>query len=145
MKDKRYMLNTLLAVILGVALAVCVLLKTWIPAVVLPKPDIPNLAALSLLALVLDHYLAGRGKRCYVCVAVFSVLTFGLLPWAAGMGSWTTLWKTALLGGAVFTALTFLFTSIQDRLSSGPTAKAAPILSAFGLYLAVQCFAGIVL
>ena len=38
---------------------------------------------------------------------------------------------------------TFVFTSIQDRLSSGPAAKLAPIMSAFGIWLAVQAFAGI--
>ena len=34
---------------------------------------------------------------------------------------------------------------MMERLSSGPVAKAAPVLSALGLYLAAQCFAGIIL
>ena len=72
-------------------------------------------------------------------------MTFGLLPFAAGFAALENVWKLALVGGVVFTAVTFLFTSIQDRLSSGPIAKAAPVLSAFGLYLAAQCFAGIIL
>jgi hypothetical protein len=32
---------------------------------------------------------------------------------------------------------------MEDRLSTGPAAKLAPILSALGLYLAAQCFMGI--
>ena len=94
---------------------------------------------------VLDHYLAKGAGRCYVCVAVFSALTFGVLPWLAGFVSLAGMWKPAVVGAVVFTALTFLFTSIQDRISTGPVAKAAPVLSAFGLYLAMQCFAGIIL
>ena len=145
MKDKRYVLNTALAVVLGVALAVCILLKVYIPALVLPALNIPNMVLLSLIALVLDHYLAKGAKRCYVCVAVFSALSFGILPYTAGFTALAEIWKPALVGAAVFTVVTFLFTSIQDRISTGPRAKAAPILSAFGLYLASQAFAGIIL
>lgn len=54
-------------------------------------------------------------------------------------------WKLALVGGIVFTAVTWLFSSMVNRLASGAQAKAAPLLSALGLYLAVQCFAGILL
>ena len=53
--------------------------------------------------------------------------------------------KLGVIGCAVFTLTTWLFSSIQDRLSSGPAAKAAPILSAVGLYLTAQCFMGILL
>ena len=145
MKDKRYVLNTALAAVLGLCLVVCLLLKVWLPAIVLPALNIPNMAAICLLALVLDHYLGKGAKRCYPCVAIFAAVTFGILPFAAGFLPLVEVWKPALIGGVVFTVLTFLFTSIQDRLSTGPAAKAAPILSAFGLYLAVQCFAGIIL
>lgn len=145
MKDRRYMLNTLLAVVVGLACGTCMVIRTLIPAAVLPALNIPNMAALSLLALVLDHYIAKEAKRCYICVVLFSAITFGLLPWAAGFGALPDLWKPALVGAAVFTLLTFLFTSIQDRISTGPVAKLAPLLSAFGLYLAMQCFSGIIL
>ena len=49
---------------------------------------------------------------------------------------------TAVLGGIVFTAAPWLFPSAAARLSSGPAAKAAPIVSAVGLYLASQCLMG---
>ena len=64
---------------------------------------------------------------------------------AAGFACQHTFWKFGLVGGAVFTVTTFLFTSMTDRLLSGPKASAAPFASAAGLYLAVQCFAGIIL
>ena len=142
MKNKTYILNTLLAAVLGLALLVAVFVRTFNPNIIIPSLDIPNLVLISLVALVADHYLAPGAKRCYICIPVFSALTFGLLPFAAcfvGMGEAV---KLAVVGGAVFTLVTWLFSSIQERLSSGPAAKAAPVMSAFGLYLASQCFMG---
>jgi len=143
MKNNKYFLNTALAVVVGIALAVCVILRTFIPAIVLPQLSIPNMVLLSLIALLLDHYFARGAKRCWWCIPVFALLTFGGLPYTASFaGVWDAL-KLAAVGCAVFTATTWLFTSIQNRLVSGPVAKAAPVLSALGLYLASQCFAGI--
>jgi hypothetical protein len=145
MKKNTYFLNTALAVVLGGALLVAVLVRTFGPIIIIPPLNIPNMVLLSLVALLADHYLSGGAKRCYICIPVLSALTFGLLPFAACfVGVWDAL-KLGVVGGVVFTVVTVLFTSIQDRLSSGPDCKAAPVLSAFGLYLAAQCFMGIVL
>jgi hypothetical protein len=145
MKKNMYFLNTALAVVLGTALLVAVLVRTFGPIIIIPPLNIPNMVLLSLIALLADHYLSGGAKRCYICIPVLSALTFGLLPFAACfVGVWDAL-KLGVVGGVVFTVVTVLFTSIQDRLSSGPDCKAAPVLSAFGLYLAAQCFMGIVL
>ena len=145
MKKNTYLLNTLLAVVLGCALLVAVLVRTFAPIMIIPQLNIPNMVLVSLAALLLDHYLAPGAKRCYICIPVLAVLTFGLLPWAACFMGAAEAVKLAVAGGVVFTVTTWLFTSIQDRLSSGPACKAAPVVSAFGLYLAVQCFAGILL
>ena len=145
MKDNKYVLNTLLAVVLGLALLVLVLVRTFAPMIIMPEFDVVNMVIISLAALVLEAYMAPGAKRCYVCVAVFSAVSFGLLPFAACfVGALDALWL-AIAGGVVFTVITWIFTSMTDRLSTGPAAKAAPILSAFGLYLAVQCFMGILL
>ena len=142
MNKKTYTLNTLLAVILGIVLLACVLVRTFAPRMILPLADIPNLVLISLAALLADHYLAPGAKRCYICIPVFSAITFGLLPFAACfLGAGEAL-KLAVLGAVVFTAVTWLFSSMTDRLSSGPAAKLAPVLSALGLYLASQCFMG---
>ena len=145
MKDNRTFLNTALAVILGVGLAVCVVLRTIIPMGVLPRLDIPNMVLLSLGALLADHYFGKAASRCYLCMALLAALTFGLLPWAAGFATGMEALRLGLVGGVVFPLTTTLFTSAQDRLSTGPAAKAAPVLTAFGLYLASQCFMGIIL
>ena len=145
MKNKTYMLNTVLTAVLTVVLAAMVLIQTFAPRIILPVFDIPTLTAISLTALVLDHYLAPGAKRCYICIPVFGFLSFCVLPWASmlvPMVDLDALWL-GLTGAAIFTVCTFVFTSIQDRLSSGPAARLAPILSAIGIWLAAQAFAGI--
>ena len=143
MKNKTYTMNTVLTAVLTAVLAAMVALRTFAPQIILPIFDIPTLTAISLAALVLDHYLAKGAKRCYVCIPLFAALSFGILPWAAGMVAVKYLLGLAISGAVIFTITTFVFTSIQDRLSSGPAAKLAPIMSAFGIWLAVQAFAGI--
>lgn len=143
MKKQTYLLNTLLAAILGIVLLAAVLVRTFIPIVIIPPLDIPNMVLLSLAALLADHYLAPNAPRCYICIPLLSALTFGLLPWAACFVGLAAAAKLAVVGGAVFTAATWLFTSILDRISSGPARKAAPMVSALCLYLAFQGFAGL--
>ncbi len=145
MKNKTYILNTLLAAVLGTALLVCVFVRTFAPNIILPQLDILNMLLISLVTLLLDHYLAGDAKRCYICIPVFSALTFGLLPYAACFVGILEAMKLGAVGCLVFTAATWLFTSMTDRLSTGPAAKAAPVMSAFGLYLAAQALSGILL
>ena len=143
MNKKTYTLNTLLAVVLGGALLAAVLVRTFAPRIILPELDIPNMVLISLIALLADHYLAPGADRCYICIPVFSAVTFGLLPFAACFVGALEALKLAVLGGIVFTAVTWLFSSMTDRLSTGPAAKAAPVVSALGLYLAAQCLMGI--
>lgn len=143
MNKKTYTLNTLLACVLGACLLVCVLIRTFAPRMILPQLDLVTMTAVSLAALLLDHYLAPGAKRCYICIPVFAAVTFGLLPFAACFVGAGEALKLAVLGAVVFTCVTWLFSSMMDRLSSGPAAKLAPVLSALGLYLAIQCFMGI--
>ena len=143
MKNKTYTLSTVLIAVLTAVLAVMAVLRAFSPQIILPIFDIPTLTAISLVALVLDHYLAEGAKRCWICIPVFAALSFGILPFAAGMVALSNVLGLALTGAAIFTVCTFVFTSVQDRLSSGPAARLAPIMSALGIWLAVQAFAGI--
>ena len=145
MKNKTYFLSSMLAVVLGIALVPAVIIRTVSPAVIIPDLDIPNMVLLSLAALLLDHYLARGAKRCYICIPLFAAVCFGLLPYAAAFTTPMESLKLALVGACVFTVTTWVFTSMMDRISSGPNAKAAPIVSALGLWLAVQAFTAIIL
>lgn len=145
MNDKKYVLNTFLAVIVGAFLLGCVVVRTFFPAVILPEANIPNLVLISLVALVLDHYLAAGAQRCYICIPVFAAVTFGLFPYLSAYATMGEAVKLAFAGAVVFTATTWVFTAIQERLSSGPAAKASAFFSAVSLYMAAQCFVGIFL
>ena len=145
MKKNTYTLNTILAALLGAVLLVCVFIRTFAPRIILPELDVPTLVLISLVALVLDHYLAPNAERCYICIPVFSAITFGLLPYAAAFVTGAEALDLAFAGGLIFTIMTWLFSSVQDRLSTGPAAKAAPVVSAFGLYLAIQGLMGMFL
>ncbi len=145
MKQKTYILNTILAVLLCGILLAAVVVRAFAPNIIIPAWSIPHMVLVSLAALLVDHYAAKGTDRCYVCIPVFSAISFGLLTWCAGFAGAGEAVKIAVIGGVVFTVTTLLYSSIQERLSSGPAAKAAPVLSAVGLYLAAQCFAGILL
>lgn len=145
MKEKTYLLNGLLSVVVGLALLANMVIKSFLPGVSLPKLNLPMLTALSLIALVIEYYLAPDVKRAWVGCILLACATFGLLPWAVGLarGGWVV--SLALAGGAVFGIATWLFDQATQRIASGPAAKAAPVLSALVLFLASQSFAGILL
>ena len=145
MKKNTFLLPTLLVAVLFVTMLSAVLLHIFIPAIILPPLNIPNMTLLSVVALVLDHFFTKGSQRCYVCVVVFGLAAFALLPLMAGFACIHDFWKYGLIGGCVFTVVTFLFTSAQRRLKTGPKAPAAMILTGAGIYLAAQCFAGILL
>lgn len=144
MKNK-YLLNTLLAVVLFAALAAMLITRAYLPAAILPVINIPNMVLVSLVALLLDHLFNANAPRCWVCVPVFSAIAFGVLPLMAGFACRHDFWIYSLVGGVVFTVTTWMFTSMTERLITGPKARAAVLVGAFGIYLAAQCFAGIIL
>ena len=142
--NKRYFSNTVLVAVLAVVLAVCRVLRTCIPFGVLPELDIPNMVLLSGVALLLDHHFGSQRKND-LWLFLFAAVTYGILPVAAGFAQLTQSWKLALTGGVLFWVVSWIFGSIEDRLTTGPAAKAAPALSVLGLYLAAQCFGGMIL
>lgn len=145
MKDKTFRLNSILTIVLGIVLLAGILVRVFAPIVMLPKLDIPNIVLISLLALLADNYLSKDYTRHYVWILVLSVLAFGLLPWVAGFVNGIAVLKTAVVGGVVFTAVTWMFSSVQDRIQSGKSSKVTLLVCAIGIYFAVQCFAGMIL
>ncbi len=140
---KNYTLNTILAAVLGAVLLVCALLRVFVPRLILPRMDLPNMVFVSLVCLLGDRAFAPGSKRSWLAVAGFSALCFGLLPFAASFATGLEAIQLAALGGVVFTATTWLFDTMTDRLSTGPAAKAAPFVSSFCLYLAAQALMGL--
>ena len=144
MKENRYFRNIALTGVVGLALAACIVTRTLAPMAVLPKLDIPNMVLLCLAALVLEHYRNGAGARFSFVSCIFAGLTFCILPWAAGFVTVKEALTLGIMGYVVYGLTVLLFNSVQDRLSTGPAAKAAPIFTALGLFLAAQCFVGLI-
>ena len=149
MKAVTFKLNTVLAAVAGALCLLAVLLRTFAPITVqLPNIDIPCLAAVSLIAIVVDCYLDWKKltPHCWALTAVMAFLTFWLLPWAAGLCSGVgEALRLGVIAGLLFTAMAFLFTSIWERLNSGKAGFLAPVCIGAVMYLACQCFAGMLL
>lgn len=145
MKKRSYLLSVFFTAALTLVLLGCVIARLVYPMVILPQWNIPNLVALSAVVLVLEHYVVGESKKNYLALFLFSALSSGLLPWAVGYILPLEMGKYALSGGMIFAATAWLFESMEKRLSTGPAAKAAPVLGALGLYLAAQALHGIFL
>ena len=62
MKKNTYTLNTLLVAVLSAVLLTAVLVRTFAPRMILPLLDAPNMVLISLVALVLDYYMAPDEK-----------------------------------------------------------------------------------
>ena len=139
---KKYLLNTFLAGVVTAALLAILIARAICPVLVFPGFGVPNLVFVSLIALLLDHYFVKDAPRCYICIPVLAAVVFGLLPLAAGLVlPLDALWL-GVKGGITFTVTTWLFTSMADRISTDPSARMAPVMSAVGLYLASQCLMG---
>lgn len=145
MKDRKFLLNTILAVVLCTILLIRLIVRIFVPAVVSLNFDIPMVVGISLGALVVEQYLAPEKKRCYFSTGILAAITFGLLPYASSLVAFEDMWKLGIVGGIVFVIVTWLYSSIQERIAYGKKSKITPVLSAVGMYLACQCFAGMIL
>ena len=140
MKKNTMMVNTLLAVVLGIGLLAGMVWRTFMPYVVLPKLDVNAMVGITLITLLLEYYVAGEQKRNWVLQIVLAAIAFGGLALVAGLPYAGV--KTFFVGGVVFCVVTFLFDSMVKRLEVTTDKKCAIIPTAFVLYLACQCFMG---
>lgn len=143
MEKKTMILNALLAATLGAGLLVGMIWRAFQPNVVLADLDIPAMAAIVLIALLIEYFVTGLQKRAWVLQIILAAVTFAVLPWAADLPYAGI--KTALCGTVVFAVLTWMFDSIAQRLDVTTECKGAMVPTAFVLYLACQCFMGMIL
>ena len=143
MEKKSMDLNVLLAVVLGAGLLVGMVMKAVQPKIVLADLEIPSMAALVLIALLMEYFTKGTQKRAWGLQILLAAVTFGVLPMAAGL--LVPVVKTALCGSAVFGILTWMFDFAADRIQVTVDCRYAMVPTAFVLYLACQCFMGMIL
>ena len=143
MEKKNFVLNVLLAAVLGAGLLVGMVWRTFQPNVVLADLELPAIAALILIALVMEYLFKGTQKRAWAVQILLSAITFAVIPFAAGYaGAGIGL---ILCGTAMFTTLTFIFDSVAERVNVTCDCKCAMIPTAFVMYLACQCLMGMIL
>lgn len=144
MNKKYNLLGIFLAAVTGSSLLIAMMLRAFLPAFILPKLNSITLIILSLIALILDYYLSKEKHRVYWLMPLYGALIFGIFPWVSCFVDVLSAVKIGVLGAVIFTVVTYLFDSMTNRLSSTPASRVAPIISAFGLYLASQCLMGII-
>ena len=145
MKNRTTILNTILAAVFAVVLLVSVIAKMMCPQLILPQLNIPYVAAVSLVALVIASFVKTEEEGCIICETILAAVTFGVLAMAAGMVSGVAVLKLALCGGVVFGILDAMFGAMVKRMEMSGICKGAVIPGAFALYLACQCFMGFIL
>ena len=142
MKNRTTILNTILAAVLGVTLLASMIAKVMCPQLILPQLNIPYVAAVSLVALVIASFVDAE-EGCIYCEMLLAAVSFGVLPMVAGVASGMAALKLALCGGIVFGALDLMVNAMTKRIAMAGICKCTVIPSAFVLYFACQCFAGI--
>ena len=117
-------------------------LAAQIAAALVPNIILPALAALSLLALVLEVILFGKNHRFWATSLIVGTVAFGVLSLCAGsVPTVLDALRVGILGGAVFLICEVLLHSILDRISSGAAGKyprSMAVVSALLLWLAAQ-------
>ena len=117
--------------------------RVFQPNVVLADLEIPSIAALVLIALLIEYLVKGTQKRAWLQQTILAAVTFALLPFAAGL--YDAGLGVTVCGTVVFTVLTWLFDAAADRIEVTADCKYAMIPTAFVMYLACQCFMGMIL
>lgn len=134
MKRNPLTLPVSLSALLGITLFSAVLLRTFLPGLVLPRWDVPGVVLFCLPPLLTEHYFSPQARHRPVTLAFLGALNFGLMPWAAGMAApWAALRLAA--AGAVALPLGAAVFSAQRRTAPS---LFAPLVWALGIYLTVQ-------
>ncbi len=139
MKKPYDHLGIILAAVTGGALLVSMILRTFLPRIILPHPDLSAVSVLILASLLIEHYFLRDRQRDYRWLPLYGVLIFGLFPMASTLVSPLDSLLLAIDGAAMLIVLSFLFDMLVARLSDSPASRLAPVVGAFGLFLAVQC------
>ena len=112
MKKNTLMVNTLLAVVLGIGLLVGMVWRTFMPYVVLPELDVIACVGITLIALLLEYFIVGVQKRNWILQIILAAITFGGLAFVAGLPYAGI--KMIFSGGVVFLVITSLSNIITE-------------------------------
>lgn len=142
MKNKKFLLSIFLVTAISVSLLVMILVRTFLPIVIIPKFNVCNIMIVSLIAILINYYLTEEDFD-FIAIPV-AFLAFGILPYVSGFVTIIEALILALKGTVTFTVAMFIFSIAIERLSLNKKNYFAPIIIAFMLYLATQCLMGII-
>lgn len=147
MKQKTTMINVCLAIVLGLGLLGAMAARAFAPGMILPGFGIPEMAGICLIALLVDYFFVGVSKRSWIIEIILAAVTFYILPLAAGLITSVKSvegFKMAGIGTLVFAVTSFLFWTSAERSESTYKGKLSMIVSSLMIYLACQCFMGLI-
>ena len=143
MKKHPYMTNVVLGIFVGAACLMGILTRSFFPANILPRVDVPVIVLFSALSCAVTYYMNGNEGRDKIGSALLAGLTFTLLPFCAGLAAGVPLWKLFVAGTILFFVTDLCYEAIGKRMETGAFGKLAPLANGFMLFLASQCFQGV--
>ncbi len=145
MKKMKINETMMLTLVNGIILIVMVVLRVFLPTADLMKFQIPSIAGISLVSLLLTHYLGEEEKKSPIRNLVFGALVFGVLPLLAGFVGMEDFVILAATGGVEYALISWIFRSMLERMENTAKTRVEPFLIAFILFLAFQAFENIVI
>lgn len=142
MRKNAYFINILLMFEVGLFYLGQILVQMWMPSMIFPKMSLPFLVLLSVIPMVISSYMERACEEMASVSFFMAGITFVIAPWCAGMDTGYSPLSLFVAGAAVFGITKRIYTSMQERMSSGMTTKFAPVVHGFLLFLASQCFFG---
>lgn len=142
MKKQVYFKNILLIIEMFLLCGAVVAVRTFFPGFVLPRIGIPMLTVLSVIPMMINDICNIGCEEVRPVSLLLAGLTFTLLPLSAGWSAGLPLWKLFVAGTVVYGVTEIVYTSILRRISTGTRVPMAPVVNGFLLWLASQCFQG---
>ena len=143
MRKNQYLINVLHMMIVGFFCLMAIFIKTFFPYVLIPKISIPLLVLFSLIPMVLAYYMKAEGERNLLITAVLAGLTYAMFPFCSGLDTEISFVSLFLIGTIVFWLTDLCYESLEERMRTGPHYVSTPVANAFAIYLASQCFHGL--
>ena len=155
MKKNDMLVNLWLSLVLGATLLVMMIGKAIRPWAIFPEINLPMMAAVITAAFILNYLTerrteneenpADEDRKIWFMQAILAGVTFGVLLTAAGAVTAAESFLYALCGGGMFLGLSLAFESMIQRLETTCENRMAVIPAGCILFLACQCFAGMII
>lgn len=143
MRKNLYLVNIILVAEIGLLCLIALVMKTFVPGVILPSFDIPLFVLLSVIPMMIKYYIAPEAEGNLWITVLMAGVTFTVLPLCAHIDMGLSAVKLLVAGTVVFGITNIIYTSIGKRIASGPYGRFAPAANGLMLYLASQCLQGL--